>query len=76
MKRSAHESAVLSHLSALAWADDARTRAFVRRVAGYFGIIAATAPDIKRAAFLAEHARFHRLTRAQQRRMKARAAGR
>ncbi len=68
MRRSQHEAAIRQHLSALAWADDARAKAFVRRLAGLFGIFEATGEEIERATFLAEHARFHGNRRLTQRR--------
>ncbi len=67
MKRSEHEAIVREHLSALAWANNDKTRLFVAHLAGLFGIfdaepsaMAAAQTVHERAAFLAEHRRFHR----------------
>ena len=65
MKRSEHEAIVREHIGALAWANDARTKEFVRGIAANFGIIdfpdtAAIAEERDRSAFAAEHRAFHR----------------
>lgn len=67
MKRSEHEAIIREHLSALAWANDGKTREFVGHLAGLFGIFdaplsqfAAASEAKARAQFLAEHKAFHR----------------
>ncbi len=67
MKRSEHEAIVREHISALAWANNAKTKTFMAELAGRFGIFDAPMSQIasaneatERADFLAEHRRFHR----------------
>ena len=66
MKRSEHEAIIREHLSALAWANNDKTRQFVAHLAGLFGIFdappsasAAARAETERAQFLAEHKRHH-----------------